>query len=910
MRFHFPSLAGIAATMCCVAGFSPALAAQNSIQLFAPVDVRASAAGTGYGASTVIFNSTTLHLNCPASPVATLSSTGDNTGKLLVDNDIAVTVMSGGTTTGPTNICVGGANNSSIGIPFQNCFALALENAPLGSVLGQDPDNFVASYGVPAIDISSKLVPGDLQLKIDLQDEGGYLSNSTLYLNTSCTQTGVTGPALISGNPIPTNNPTTNQLAQDFSFDGTNGQQIGFEYDLTGAQSAGSVNIADQTIPEVGDMPLDPALFKSAYTPGTSFSTSSCFIHTGELLANSQPACKLYTLECKVGTGATASGAQCPVSTIPNEVFNDVFDGPAFTLPDIPTPSGTTFHTGVGLLMAKEGWIGGPCTFDLAANLPDLDCPQNLLTSFSSTSASAQSLQAIHPASKLAKSNPQANIKLATSPRALLTTTTSGTYTSTGRTTHPNSTFVSVAGVPEPLTMVTIQSAYQGSISPDSGGQYAISWVKGNPVVNFSTQPPNLAGTNLPGAATFLPSPIANINYAVGLYQFPTNQFPPLSPGDPSAYPFEFKLTNPQGCPAPSNPTSPAASVFNPAKQTISGWSEGTYLLYYYAQDCAGTEELQFAQNNNGNWSSNFYAVPFGIDNTAPVIKAQFPPGNTGGIYQIGDQESVPFSCTDAGSGVASCDIGTNPTPGSNGGVAVLDTTSPGTKTLILTSLDHVGNKSTVSFPYSVQFPQQTNSVQLSLSGGTLTYPGSINATVKVGPSSQNPPGAPVGTVQVILDGQTLVAQGSLSPSGHGFSSAYAHIANLPAGQHTLTAVNPGGISNVDHGLPGSSIPVSILVQPGPVTLSTSCVNPALPFGANFSCNVYTKPIAAGAPGVATYRYDNSAPVTLTLSGGTAAFSITKPAVGPHSVVISYAAQGNYAAATPQTLNFTVLATH
>src|SRR5258707_1992463 len=95
MRFHFPSLAGIAAAACCVAGFSPALAAQNSIQLFAPVNVRASAAGTGYGASTAIFNSTTLHLNCPASPGPTLSSTQDNTRKLLVDNDIAITVTAG-----------------------------------------------------------------------------------------------------------------------------------------------------------------------------------------------------------------------------------------------------------------------------------------------------------------------------------------------------------------------------------------------------------------------------------------------------------------------------------------------------------------------------------------------------------------------------------------------------------------------------------------------------------------------------------------------------------------------------------------------------------------------------------------------------------------------------------------------
>jgi len=912
MRFNLSSIAGIAAATFGFAGFSPALVAQNSIQLFAPVDVRPSAAGTGYGAATVNFNTTTLHLTCPASPiVAKLSSTPDNTGKLLVDNDIAVTVTSGETNTGPTNICVGGADNSSIGIPFENCFTLALENASASSVLGQDPDNLLALYGVPAIDISNQLLPGDLQVKIDLQDEGGNLANSTLYLNTNCTQTGVTGPALISGNPIPTNNPTPSQLSQDFSFNPTTGQQIGFEYDLSAAHAAGSVNIADQTIPQVGDMPLDPALFQSQYTPGTSFATSACLIHSGEVLTNGQPACKIYTLECKVGTGADATGAQCPVSSIPNEIFQDVFDGPAFTLPDIPTSNGPTFHEGIGLIMAKEGWTGGPCTFDPAANLPDLDCPQNLLTSFSSSALTSESVKATQPIAKFARTGPGlSGARLSSAPRALAATTSkSDTYTSSGRTTHPNSAFISIAGVPEPLTTVTLQGAYHGQFSPDSGGTYDIYWVKGNPIVSFSTQPPNLAGVNIPGAANFVASPVSSINYELGNYGFPTVDFPPTSPSDPNAYPFTKTVDNSQGCPAPSNPTTPAATVFSPAKQTISGYSEGIYLLYYYAQDCAGTEELHYTQDNIGGWSSSFYTVPVGIDNTAPVIHADIS-GLTGpSPLPLGAQVSVPFTCTDALSGIANCEVnGTDYGPGND--VFQVDTSSPGTKTITFSSTDHAGNTATFPVQYSVQTPPQTNSVQLSLSTSTFVYPGAATATVKVGPSSQNPPGAPVGTAQVILDGQTLLGQGTLSPSGHGFSSTYVYISGLSAGHHTLTAVNPEGIPNVDFGLPGTSAPVSIFVQPAPVTLQVSCVNPGLPFGASFSCNVYTKPVAAGTPGVITYKYDNGAAISVPLSGGAASFTISKPPVGAHSVTVSYAAQGNYAAATSQTVNFTVAPNH
>ena len=59
---------------------------------------------------------------------------------------------------------------------------------------------------------------GAQQIKIDLVDEGGYVANSSLYLNTNCTPGGVTGPALISGNTIPASNPTPQQLNQDFTF--------------------------------------------------------------------------------------------------------------------------------------------------------------------------------------------------------------------------------------------------------------------------------------------------------------------------------------------------------------------------------------------------------------------------------------------------------------------------------------------------------------------------------------------------------------------------------------------------------------------------------------------------------------------------------------------------------------------
>jgi hypothetical protein len=882
MRSYSSILRPVAVALC-LAGTSVTLfaqvASQNSIQLFSPVNVRASAAGTGYGAAAVNFNSNTLNLTCAASPItAILSSTPDSTGNLLVDNNINVTVTAGQSINGPTNVCVGGVNGSAIGIPFQNCFSSAYEFPPAGvNYIGGDPDNFVAVGGVKPIDISSLLVPGSEQVTISLQDEGFYLGNSTLYLNTNCTQTGVTGPALVSGNPIPSSNPTPDQLAQDFTFNPTDGQGIGFTYDLTAALAAGSLNIVDGTIPEVGDQPLDPAVYQSSFTPGTSFATSNCLVHLGESLPSGQPACKLYTLQCKLATGTDPTGAQCPISSIPNEIFQDQFDGPAFTLPDIGTPSGVTFHQGIGLLMAKEGWTGGPCTFDPASGLADQDCPQNLLTSFSGVTNAAQAQLVAAPHAS-AKSAVHANSTSSTSS----TSSSSSSYSSGGRTTRPNSTFISVAQVPEDLTTVSV------------AGQTASGWIN-TPTANvtLSSLPPNLAGTSLPGAASFVASPIQNITYGIS----PATAVP--SPGD--IIPTDTTVVDSNGCPTPTNPTSPVASVFTPPVQTLSGLANGRYLIHYYAQDCAGTEELKFSQDAQGNWSTSFYTFPLNVDTVAPTVSAiTLSPAQA--TYALGTPVTSSFSCSDALSGIVRCGTqtyaqGAASTPTL---MSPVDTLSPGTKTFSVLAVDAAGNQTTQTLNYTVTGSYDTQ-IQLTLSPAAITYPSGITATVKLLPGT-DPAHAPKGTVQ-LLDGTTSLATLTLSGAGGGSSATYDYLSALSAGQHTFSAKYVGDGTNP----PGFSAPVILNVTPAPVTLSVSCVNPVLPANTPYSCKVYTKPVAAGASGNITYTYDGGPAVSLPLSGGVASFSIAAPATGAHTIVISYAAQGNYAAAPSQTLKFSVL---
>ncbi len=697
-----------AAIAICVAFSALSLQGQTaSIKMFDPVNVRASTQGTSSGANQVIFNSTTLNLNCSASPIqAVVSSSPTGTGKILVDNLIDLTVTAGESSAGPTNICSGGTEE---GHDQHNCFTSAYQvPASNGNLNGQNPDTLVGTGGVSPIDISGKLQSGLIQAKLELVDTGGLLASSSLYLQTNCTFLGVSGPAEITGNPIPATGATGDQLAQNFPFNSNTEYIVNFKYDLS--EAAGHLDITDNTIPGTEDFPVDPASFQSTYVAGTSFATSNCLIHSGELL-NGAPACKFYTLKCKVGTGTSESGANCPVSSKPDEIFQEEFDGPGFTLPDITNAGGPTFHQGVGFLMANEGWGGGPCTFDPAANLGNLVCPQNLLTSFSGP----------------------------------------GKYASTGRSTNPNSTFVTVAPVPEDLTTVSLAGAHAGN------------WVNSHSVqLTLSSQPPVVPAA-IPGAAAFHASPINTLTYGISAADaVPT-------PGTPIAT--DTILTNPIACPVSSSPLSPLATVFTPPDQSVSVPSDGKYLVHYFAQDCAGTEELKFTQDVSTSWSTSFYTAPVNVDTVTPAVVSgptlSPAPTTIGGVsnaYVLGQSVSASYECQDELSGVVRCGSSTfapESTLDTGTLTSSVDTSSLGSKTFSVLVIDAAGNQTTSSVSYQV-VPAATT-VDLSV--------------IKLGPSS-------------VTRGNVVTYNIAVGNLGGGIASSVVLTDPMPAG---LTFVSVGG---------------------------------------------------------------------------------------------------------------------
>lgn len=833
-----PPILRYAAIAVCSIIVAPAIVAQSSIRIFGPVNVRGSATGTGFGSNAVRFNSATLNLNCASPITAVLSSSADSTGNVLVDNNVEVTVTAESGSAGPVNVCREGTTDSTPYGPSQNCFTRSYQQpASQGQLTGQNPDTFVSTGGVPPIDISSRLLPGAVQLKLDLVDTGEFfLTSSTLYLNTNCTQTGVTGPATITGNPISQTNPTPAQLTQNFAFNPTTDQQVQFVYDLSEAQAAGTLSITSGAIPGTDDLPIDPTSFQRDLVKNTSFATSMCLIHSGELV-NDLPACKLFTLQCTIGAGKDESGAQCPVSSLPNEIFQDIFDGPPFTLPDIATPDGTTFHQGVGFLMASEGWPGGPCTFDAASGLQNLPCPQNLLASFSGP----------------------------------------GTYTATGRTSHPNSTFVPVAQVPEDLTTVTV------------AGQHPGGWIKTSTAdVTLSSQPPALAGTNLPGLANFVPSPIQSITYGISA----ANSVP--LPGAPAAS--DTVVENSIPCPLPANPLDPPATVFTTDSQTLSGLADGNYLLHYFAQDCAGTEELKFSKDAGGSWSTAYYTYPIKVDTVTPAVASGPVLTPSTGSYSVGQAVTASYSCTDERSGVIRCGASTF-SPSSavlNTGTlsSPVDTSTPGPKTYTVTVVDAAGNQSSASVNYVVT--SFDAAIQITLSQTTVTYPLGTNVVITVAPTHGH---TPTGSVQV-FDGTTLLQSSKLKGNG----AAYLYIQGLAAGVHQLSVVYSGDAFNPG----GSSAPVALTVKQAPVNLTASCWNANFPYGADYHCGVYASSTAGAPKGVITYQYDGGAPVALPLQNGIAQFVIARPPAGAHHILIAYAAQTNYAAAKLVNESFTV----
>jgi len=238
----------------------------------------------------------------------------------------------------------------------------------------------------------------------------------------------------------------------------------------------------------------------------------------------------------------------------------------------------------------------------------------------------------------------------------------------------------------------------------------------------------------------------------------------------------------------------------------------------------------------------------------------------------------------------------------SNGGAWTLfglATASTGSTTragIAIASAD--GSLSSVTLSQVAFSADPGSTVAVQASSTAIAYPASINLTIPVTAESTQP-GSPTGTV-TIFDGATRLTTQPLQ----GGATAYWYLTpSLKAGTHSLIAVYSGDNSHSA----GISQPITITVSPAQTNLSAACWNPSFSFGGNYNCTVQVSAGAAGnAQGTLTYTLDGTpATVPLNANGG-AQFVLSSPAVGNHTLTITFPAQGNFTASNTAAETFTV----
>jgi hypothetical protein len=155
------------------------------------------------------------------------------------------------------------------------------------------------------------------------------------------------------------------------------------------------------------------------------------------------------------------------------------------------------------------------------------------------------------------------------------------------------------------------------------------------------------------------------------------------------------------------------------------------------------------------------------------------------------------------------------------------------------------------------------------------------------------------GTVE-ILDGTTVLATRELRRDG---CAHWEDRSDLNVGTYQLTAAYSGDRNNPA----GVSAPVTVTVTPGPVALELGCRSTNLVSGQTLHCEARATDRRTPVSGTLGYSV-NGSDGEVALEHGRAAIDIPDPPIGSDTLTITYAAQGNYQAAQPVSVKFTVTA--
>ena len=427
------------------------------------------------------------------------------------------------------------------------------------------------------------------------------------------------------------------------------------------------------------------------YVVGTPFAPSQCFVKPGDNLLSGFPdTCSLYEDVCSDATNPPLE-SNCPTSA-PNSSnlihIQDVFDTPFV---QAPIATGTTaalihFYPTFG-----EAWLP-------FGSIPEVTGAVNPACTDATSSANATSPNSCDLANV-------SNFALTGDPA-----------TSSGGT-RRKGMFITVYGVPMLETTVSANGTQLNT--PGVQGPPSTSWFKtGNLNLNFLVNP---AQAPAQPNNNFVAAPVNQLTY--GLTDI-TGTNPIIADTTLSA----------------SNLTSPVPVNFTATTPTLP---DGKYLLHWFSLDNVGIKEQNVhlitptgptcpdgspADPGKFCYVTDLFNAEINVDQTAPSISLLTPPGPqpafASATYAANSTVSANYSCTDTGSGLATC-VGTVPS-GSK-----IDTMPAGIstqKTFTVNATDVAGNSASTSATYyvSCHYVQFGVSPTTVSRGGRVTVSGAV----------------------------------------------------------------------------------------------------------------------------------------------------------------------------------------
>lgn len=214
-------------------------------------------------------------------------------------------------------------------------------------------------------------------------------------------------------------------------------------------------------------------------------------------------------------------------------------------------------------------------------------------------------------------------------------------------------------------------------------------------------------------------------------------------------------------------------------------------------------------------------------------------------------------------------------------GSAIFTVTSPavGSHTL---SASYAGSATFGASSASGTLTVNSAATTTGISAPTVTFPAGGVVTVTVSSTA----GTPGGSVSLSVDGGAATTQALVS------GSATFTLTGLSAAVHSLSASYAGNAT-----FAASSATGTLMVNPATTTTAISA--PAVTFPANAFATVTVTAPAVTVTGCVTLSVDGGLPGACTpLAGGATTFTLFSPSVGTHTLVASYAAQGNFTASS------------